>query len=162
MSQPRLAKHALAAELAAVQQRYRTLFETLPLGVIYYAADGLITAANPAASEMIGVDASDMLTWPTAPGWHAVREDGTPFPTQEVPVAAALRTVERRNQVADLRGVDVYVYGVHAAHKDVAYWQSLRTFWARYFAESGAALKCFSVMRDVADFGGMQQTVAGR
>ncbi|MGA2116678.1 MAG: hypothetical protein ABSH56_18215 [Bryobacteraceae bacterium] len=79
-----------------------------------------------------------------------------------IPVAAALRTVERRNQVADLRGVDVYVYGVHAAHKDVAYWQSLRTFWARYFAESGAALKCFSVMRDVADFGGMQQTVAGR
>ena len=94
MPQPRLAKHALAAELAAVQQRYRTLFETLPLGVIYYAADGLITAANPAASEMIGVDASDMLTWPTAPGWHAVREDGTPFPTEEVPVAAALRTGE--------------------------------------------------------------------
>ncbi|MGO9781780.1 MAG: SpoIIE family protein phosphatase [Streptosporangiaceae bacterium] len=94
MSLPRLAKHALAAELAAVQQRYRTLFETLPLGVIYYAADGLITAANPAASEMIGVDSSDMLTWPTAPGSHAVREDGTPFPAEEVPVAVALRTGE--------------------------------------------------------------------
>ncbi len=94
MSLPRLAKHALAAELAAVQQRYRTLFETLPLGVIYYAADGLITAANPAASEMIGVDSSDMLTWPTAPGSHAVREDGTPFPAEEAPVAVALRTGE--------------------------------------------------------------------
>ena len=94
MSQPRLAKHALADELAAVQQSYRSLFETLPLGVIYYAADGLITAANPAATEMIGVDASDMLTWPTAPGWHAVREDGTPLPAEEVPVAVALRTGE--------------------------------------------------------------------
>ena len=94
MTLPRLAKHALAAELTAVQQRYRTLFETLPLGVIYYAADGLITAANQAASEMIGVDASDMLTWPTAPGWHAVHKDGTPFPTEELPVAVALRTGE--------------------------------------------------------------------
>jgi PAS domain S-box-containing protein len=94
VSLPRLVKHALAAELAAVQQRYRTLFETLPLGVIYYAADGLITAANPAASEMIGVDSSDMLTWPTAPGSHAVREDGTPFPAEEMPVAVALRTGE--------------------------------------------------------------------
>ncbi len=94
MLRPRLANEALAAELSAVQQRYRTLFETLPLGVIYYAADGLITAANPAASDIIGVDAGDMLTWPTAPGWQAVHEDGTPFQPEEVPIALALRTGE--------------------------------------------------------------------
>jgi hypothetical protein len=71
-----------------------------------------------------------------------------------VPVAEALRTLERQNLIADLRGVDVYVYGVHAAEKDVAYWQSLRAFWTQYFARSGAALKCFSMMRDVTDLGG--------
>jgi hypothetical protein len=71
-----------------------------------------------------------------------------------VPVASALRTVERQNQIADLRGVEVYVYGAHAADKDVRYWQSLRDFWTQYFAKSGAALKSFSLMRDVADIGG--------
>lgn len=68
-----------------------------------------------------------------------------------VPVASALRTVERQNLIANLRGVDVYVYGAHAANKDVPYWQSLCAFWSRYFAQSGAALKSFSMMRDVAD-----------
>jgi hypothetical protein len=79
-----------------------------------------------------------------------------------VPVASALRTVERQNQIADLRGVDVYAYGVHAARKDVAYWQSLRAFWTQYFAKSGAVLKCFSMMRDVTDLGGERQMAAGR
>ena len=73
-----------------------------------------------------------------------------------VPVASALRTVEGQNQIADLRNVDVYVYGVHAAGKNVAYWQSLRAFWTQYFAKSGAALKCFSMMRDVMDVGGVR------
>ena len=40
----------LAAQLVETQERYRTLFETLPQGVIYYAADGLIMEANPAAA----------------------------------------------------------------------------------------------------------------
>jgi hypothetical protein len=71
--------------------------------------------------------------------------------TTVVPVAAALRTVERQNQIADLRNIDVYVYGAHAADKDIPYWQSLRAFWTQYFAKSGAALKCFSMMRDVRD-----------
>jgi hypothetical protein len=68
-----------------------------------------------------------------------------------VPVAAALLAVEARHQIADLRTVDVYVYGVHAAEKDIPYWQSLRAFWERYFREAGAALKSFSMMRDVPD-----------
>ena len=46
------------------EDRYRTLFETLPQGVIYCAADGLIIEANPAASEILGVDADAMISWP--------------------------------------------------------------------------------------------------
>jgi PAS domain S-box-containing protein len=90
----RLAGAALAAELAETQDRYRTLFETLPQGVIYYAADGLIIAANPAASAILGVDADQMLTWPQAATWHAVHENGSPFQPQELPVTVALRTGE--------------------------------------------------------------------
>ena len=39
----------LAERLAITEERYRTLFETLPHGVIHYNADGSILGANPAA-----------------------------------------------------------------------------------------------------------------
>ena len=82
----------LAAQLAATQERYRTLFETLPQGVVYYAADGRIIEANPAVSQILGVDAAAMRTWPLVLTGGAVREDGTPFAPAELPVMVALRT----------------------------------------------------------------------
>ena len=45
---------ALAAQLTATQDRYRTLFDTMPDGVIYYSADGLILGANLAARQILG------------------------------------------------------------------------------------------------------------
>ncbi|HXL19417.1 MAG TPA: PAS domain-containing protein, partial [Streptosporangiaceae bacterium] len=39
----------LAERLATTEERYRTLFETLPLGVVHYHADGSTLWANPAA-----------------------------------------------------------------------------------------------------------------
>jgi hypothetical protein len=71
---------------------------------------------------------------------------------QVVPVAAALKTAEAAHLIADLKGVEVYVYGVHAAYKDVAYWRSLREFWAAYFTKAGAHLKVFSMLPGVPDF----------
>jgi hypothetical protein len=47
----------------------------------------------------------------------------------------------------------VYAYGVHAAGRDMAYWQSLRDFWAQYLERSGARLRSFSMLRDVPDLG---------
>ena len=67
---------------------------------------------------------------------------------QVVPVAAALATVDRQHLFADLSGVEVFIYGVHAVGKDVAYWQSLRDFWTAYFERSHATLRAFSMMRD--------------
>jgi PAS domain-containing protein len=57
-------REELAGELAAVRDRYRALFETLPFGVIRYSADGLILEANPAASQIMGVPPEGLLTWP--------------------------------------------------------------------------------------------------
>ena len=83
---------ALAAQLTATQDRYRTLFETLPDGVIYYSADGLILGANPAARQILGLPAESMLTWPLPFAWQAIRPDGTTYQPDEIPVAVALRT----------------------------------------------------------------------
>jgi PAS domain S-box-containing protein len=79
---------------ATSQERYRTLFETMPDGVIHYDADGSIIGANPAAGEMLGVDAARVTSWPVVPQGRAVREDGSPFPVEDLPVAVALRTGE--------------------------------------------------------------------
>jgi PAS domain S-box-containing protein len=79
-------------ELAAVKDAYRTLFDTLPFGVIRYSADGLILEANPAASQITGLPAEDLLTWPLPAAARAVREDGTPLAVGELPLEVALRT----------------------------------------------------------------------
>ena len=88
----RLGDAALAAQLLESQERYRTLFETLPQGVIYYAADGLIMDANPAAREILGIDMEKILTWPLPTASGALHEDGSPFQPDELPIKVALRT----------------------------------------------------------------------
>ena len=84
----------LAGQLAAVRDRYRALFETLPFGVIRYSADGLILEANPAASRITGWRPEELLTWPLPTAERAVHEDGTPFAAGELPLEVALRTGE--------------------------------------------------------------------
>ena len=83
----------LAGDVAS-QERYRTLFETLPLGVVHYDADGSIIGVNPAASEILGLDPDAVTSLPAAAAGEAVREDGSPFPPADLPVPVALRTGE--------------------------------------------------------------------
>ncbi len=90
--QDRLPAERLAVQLPAAQDRYRTLFETLPQGVIHYAADGLVLGANPAASRILGLDASEVITWPLVRAGPALHEDGSPYDPADFPVTVALRT----------------------------------------------------------------------
>jgi hypothetical protein len=79
-----------------------------------------------------------------------------------VPIISAIRAIQKQHILADLRGVDVYAYGVHASTKDVPYWQSLRDFWSAYFKSSGANLRGFSIQRDVPDLGNTIQPSSTR
>jgi PAS domain S-box-containing protein len=85
---------APAGSLPAADERYRTLFETLPLGIVHYDADGSVVGANKAASEIIGTGLTTTASWPVVPAGQALREDGEPFPFEELPVPVALRTGE--------------------------------------------------------------------
>jgi PAS domain S-box-containing protein len=87
----------LAERLATTEERYRTLFETLPLGVVHYHADGSVLWANPAAGEILGLAPDAMTAWPldrASRAGRAVHEDGSPFQPDELPVVVALRTGE--------------------------------------------------------------------
>ncbi len=70
-----------------------TLFETLPVGVVYQDAAGLIVAMNPAAEAILGGTREELLARTSdAPRWQACREDGSPLPGAEHPSMVALRT----------------------------------------------------------------------
>ena len=107
---------ALAGDLVASEERYRTLFETMPQGIVHYDAGGSIIGANRAAGEILGMDLDAVTSWPVIPEGHALREDGSPFPPEELPVRVALRTGEivadtvagvRHGQTGELRWVRI-------------------------------------------------------
>jgi hypothetical protein len=53
-----------------------------------------------------------------------MRQSARPLDIEHVPAAplgAALATVAREHLFADLTGVEIYIYGVHAVGKDVRY-----------------------------------------
>jgi PAS domain S-box-containing protein len=92
----------LAERLAVTQERYRTLFETLPHGVIHYNADGSILGVNPAAVEILGLAPDAMTSLPLVQARQALKEDGSPYQLDELPVSVALRTGQI---VANVAGV---------------------------------------------------------
>ncbi|MFO0581769.1 MAG: PAS domain S-box protein [Anaeromyxobacter sp.] len=69
------------------------LFRSMELGVVYHGADGRITAANPAACRILGLEQAQLVGRdPVDPEWGAVREGGAPLPADDHPAMVALRT----------------------------------------------------------------------
>jgi len=83
------------------EEKHRTLFETMAQGVVYQAADGAITSANPAAERVLGLTLDEMQGITSVdPRWRAVHEDGSGFPGETHPSMVALKTgKEVRNVV---------------------------------------------------------------
>ena len=75
------------------EERYRTLFETMLLGVVYQNASGEITSANPAAQSILGLTLDQMQGRTSVDSrWRAIHEDGSDFPGETHPSMVALRT----------------------------------------------------------------------
>lgn len=88
-----VARKRAEARLRASEERFRKLFESSKLGIVYQDATGAITEVNPAAEQILGLTA-DQLRGRTSsdPRWRAIREDGSPFPGEEHPAMVALST----------------------------------------------------------------------
>ncbi len=86
-------KHQAEETLRKSEETYRTLFETVPQGVVYQNADGAITAANLAAERILGLTSARMRNRSSRDSrWRSIREDGSPFSGDEHPSMVALRT----------------------------------------------------------------------
>ncbi len=81
------------ATLRASEHTYRTLFETVPQGIVYQDTEGHITAANPAALRILGLTLAQLQGRTSMnPEWKALREDGSNLPGEDHPAMQALRT----------------------------------------------------------------------
>lgn len=84
-----------AEALRESEERYRSVITAMTEGVVVQNADGGIYACNAAAERILGLT-RDQMTGRTSidPRWHAVHEDGSPFPGETHPAMVTLRTGE--------------------------------------------------------------------
>jgi len=84
--------------------QFRAVINAMSEGVMVHDASGAIRAHNPSAEQILGLGADALrgLT-PTQHEWHAIREDGTPWPAKDHPVMLALQSAH--NQPRVLMGV---------------------------------------------------------
>ena len=86
--------------LAVSEERYRTLFESMPIGVLYFAPDGTIMSANPAAEGILGLSQREIVNRTSMdPSWRNIHEDGSEFPGESMPSTLALRSGEAVHDV---------------------------------------------------------------
>jgi PAS domain S-box-containing protein len=129
----------LANRLQLSEERYRTLFETLPHGIIQYERDGSVIRMNPATAEITGLALDQMSAADRAA--RLVHEDGTPYRPDELPATVALRTGEV------VAGV---VAAVHNARTGEVRWIQITAVPDAWDAQ-GQPRRAYSVITDITE-----------
>ncbi|MGH1461781.1 MAG: PAS domain S-box protein [Neptuniibacter sp.] len=79
--------------LSKSQSKYKTLFESVSVGIVQQNRLGEITAANEKACEILQVSKENLLSKTSYdPKWQAIHEDGSTFEGESHPAMQALRT----------------------------------------------------------------------
>ncbi|MEY3220838.1 MAG: hypothetical protein RIT27_2195 [Pseudomonadota bacterium] len=69
------------------------IVSVLDEGIVLQYANGTIGASNRSAERILGLTAEQMIGWTLIdPDWNAIREDGSPFPSEAHPAICTLRT----------------------------------------------------------------------
>lgn len=75
------------------EERYRSVITALGEGIVLHYADGTIQACNASAERILGVSAESIKGQTSFDRQkYTIREDGSPFPAEEHPAMATLRT----------------------------------------------------------------------
>lgn len=79
-----------------------------------------------------------------------MRQDTTQLNLEASPlVPTFLLVAEHCTPMPDLQGENVSVLGTGSASRPIAYWHSLKQFWAEYFRRAGANLRSYSALREL-------------
>jgi len=92
--------------LAASEERFRTLYKSVQVGVLVQQPDGQITHANHLAAEILGLPEEEITRRTEKhPDWQMVMEDGTPVIGDEHPSMLTLKTGQPfRNEIRGMYG----------------------------------------------------------
>ena len=83
----------LQQELEVARDDFRTLFNYMAQGIVYQNSKGEITAANPAAERILGLNLDQMQGRKSIdPRWKSIHEDGSNYPGDTHPAIVVLQT----------------------------------------------------------------------
>lgn len=130
------------AELRESEERFRSLFETLTEGVLYFDSTGGIVSGNAASEAILGISLEEMQRCRYGdPRWSAVEPDGKECPPDRQPTYVALRT---GNIVRDR------MLGIHNPTRGERRWLKVTAIPQRR-AGGGRPIGVFSVFSDVTE-----------
>ena len=96
------------------EEKYRSLFETMVLGVVFQDCNGKIISANPAAEKILGLTIDQMKgRTSTDPRWKSIHEDGSEFAGTDHPAMVSLETGKKVKNI---------VMGVFNPKKEMTRW----------------------------------------
>lgn len=78
-------------ELDRIRRQHALILAAAGEGIYGLDSEGLTTFANPAAADMLGWDAQELIGKPMHAMHHHTRPDGSVFPKEECPIYAALK-----------------------------------------------------------------------
>ncbi len=88
-------------ELQTSEQRYRSVIESLTVGVIVHQADDKIIACNRSAERILGLTTEQLMGLTSVDfEQQTIHEDGSPFPVEEYPATVTLRTGQPQSDVS--------------------------------------------------------------
>ncbi len=102
------ARWKVESALTESQHRFESAVAAMAEGVVVLDASGAVQSCNTAAERILGANADELNGRKAIdPGLRVVREDGSPFPAEDYPAEAVLRTgVPRWNVVMGIRRPD--------------------------------------------------------
>ncbi|MBD2776630.1 PAS domain-containing sensor histidine kinase [Iningainema tapete] len=93
-------RHHLEEELRASQQKYKTLFDILPIGISITDPSGKLLEVNSAAEQILGISfVEHNQRRCDSPHWQIVRPDGSPMPRSE---HACIQALTKQRIVQDV------------------------------------------------------------
>jgi PAS domain S-box-containing protein len=91
----------------SAEAELRISYDATLCGLVVLSPDWQVLRMNPAAEAILGWRLAELRERPLRTLWSAVREDGSPFATDEGPASAAMRSGEQvRNSVLGIRRRD--------------------------------------------------------
>jgi len=137
--------------LVISEERYRTLFESMRIGVLYFGPDGVIMSANPAAVRMLGITQGEIVTRrPTGSWWRNIHEDGSEFSAEALPSVQAIRTGEAVHDV---------IIGIFNEHEEAYHWANVNAI-PQFRAGQTSPYQVYVTMEDVTERRAMGRELA--